>query len=101
MVLGEEIILGKIPIPNPAVVSRDGFDGGRVMVNCDTGVAISLNQTGALIWDLIDGRRSLDEIAQAFCQRFTERPESARDDVNALMVTLSEDGFIGYDIISP
>jgi pyrroloquinoline quinone biosynthesis protein D len=94
----EGITLAKIPIANPAVVSRDGLDEGRVMVNCDTGAAISLNHTGALVWSLIDGRRTPEEIAVAVRKRFTDAPDTVGDDVIALLTTLSEDGFIGYEV---
>jgi Coenzyme PQQ synthesis protein D (PqqD) len=98
VVVIDKITLAKIPVANPAVVSRDGLDEGRVMVNCDTGAALALNRTGALVWDLIDGRRSPDEIAEAVRRSFTDAPDSVRDDVAALLVTLSEDGFIGYEV---
>ena len=98
MVVMAEITLAKIPVANPAVVSRDGLDDGRVMVNCDTGSAISLNRTGALVWDLIDGRRDPGEIAEAVRRNFVEAPDTVNDDVAALLVTLSEDGFVGYDL---
>ena len=94
------ITLANIPVANPAVVSRDGLDEGRVMVNCDTGAALALNQTGALVWDLIDGRRSPDEIAEAVRKSFSNAPDTVKDDVAGLLTTLSEEGFIGYEVMS-
>lgn len=93
-------MLAKIPVANPAVLSRDGLDEGKVMVNCDTGAAIAINRTGALIWTLIDGRRSAGEIAEAVRRSFDNAPDTVRQDVAALLVTLAEDGFIGYEIKS-
>ena len=101
MAVIDTFTLAKIPVANPAVVSRDGLDEGRVMVNCDTGAALALNRTGALVWDLIDGRRSPDEIADAVRKSFSNAPDTVRDDVAALLVTLSEDGFIGYEVKDP
>ncbi|MDD1693488.1 MAG: PqqD family protein [Methanoregula sp.] len=89
---------GKIPIPNPAIVSRDAPDGGKVMVNCDTGSAVAVNPTGALIWSLIDGKRAPGEIADSVCRHFGAAPETVRADVDALLATFSEDGFVGYEI---
>jgi len=94
----DKITLAKIPVANHSVVSRDGLDVGRVMVNCDTGAALALNRTGALVWDLIDGRRNPDEIAEAVRKSFSNPPDTVRDDVATLLVTLSEDGFIGYEV---
>jgi len=96
----EKITLAKIPVANPSIVSRDGLDEGRVMVNCDTGAAISLNRTGALVWNLIDGLRNPDEIAEIVSQSFNNAPDTVKDDVAALLLTLSEDGFIGYEVKS-
>jgi hypothetical protein len=96
----EGIQLATIPVANPAVVSRDGVDNGRVMVNCDTGAAIALNRTGALVWSLIDGHRSPGEIAEAVRRHFTDAPDTVKDDVAALLASLSEGGFIGYELMS-
>jgi len=90
----------KIPVANPAVLSRDGLDEGKVMVNCDTGAAITINSTGALVWSLIDGRRTAEEIAEAVRKSFGNAPETVRDDVAALFAILAEDGFIGYEMES-
>ncbi|MGA2934440.1 MAG: PqqD family protein [Methanomicrobiales archaeon] len=96
----EGIRLAKIPVANPAVLSRDGLDEGKVIVNCDTGAAIAVNRTGALIWALIDGRRNAEEIAEAVRRSFSNAPDTVKDDVAALLITLSEDGFIGYEVKS-
>jgi hypothetical protein len=97
-VVMEGIMLADIPVANPAVVFRDGPDGGKVMVNCDTGAAIAVNRTGALIWVLIDGRRSPREIAEAVRRNFADAPDTVNTDVSVLLTTLSEDGFIGYEV---
>jgi len=92
------IMLAEIPVANPAVLFRDGPDEGKVMVNCDTGAAIAVNRTGALIWTLIDGHRNADEIAEEVRRSFRNAPDTVRDDVTALLITLSKDGFIGYEV---
>ncbi|MCX6690481.1 MAG: PqqD family protein [Methanoregula sp.] len=100
MVVMEGITVAKIPVANPAVVSRDGLDEGKVMVNCDTGATIALNKTGALVWTLIDGRRNPEEIAEAVSRNFSDAPDTVKNDVAAFLVTLSEEGFLGYEIKS-
>ncbi len=97
----EKIVLEKIPVANPAVIFRDGLDEGKIMVNCDTGSAITLNSTGAMIWSLIDGRRNVGEIAEVVRRNFRDAPDTVRDDVEALLITLSEDGYIGYEFNNP
>ena len=95
-----EFALDTIPVMNPAVVSRGGLDDGMVLVNCDTGTALAVNRTGALVWNLIDGRRNPEEIAEAVRRNFHNPPDTVNDDVAALLTTLAEDGFIGYEIKS-
>jgi hypothetical protein len=91
--------LGNVPVTNPGVVTREGVDNGTVMVNCDTGAAIALNMTGTLVWSLIDGHRTPAEIADAVRRQFSNAPDTVKDDVAALLATLSEGGFIGYELI--
>ena len=87
-----------IPVPNPAVVSREAPDGGSVMVNCDTGTAVAVNATGTLIWKFIDGMRSPGVIAEAVGHHFGMAPEAVQADVDTLLATLADDGFVGYEI---
>lgn len=98
MVVIEGITLANIPTANPAVMSKNGVGKGMVLVNCNTGAAITINRTGALIWTLIDGKRNAEEIADAVRRSFKNLPDTVRDDVESLLITLAEDGFIGYEV---
>ena len=51
------------PIADPAVVLREEFDDWAVLFAPDTGNAVGLNPTGVAIWKLLDGRRTVAEIA--------------------------------------
>lgn len=67
-------------------------------MNPDTAGAMAVNQTGVLIWRLIDGRRTTGEIAAAIRDRFPDAPETVAEDVRALLTKLAEEGFIGQEI---
>jgi hypothetical protein len=86
------------PIPNPAAVQEEGTDGWTLLVNPDTAGAMAVNHTGALIWKLVDGRRTTGEIAAAVRGRFPDAPDTVNDDVHALLTKLAEEGFIGQEI---
>ena len=86
------------PISNPTAVLREGDDGWAVLVNMDTGAAVSLNQTGIAVWGLINGRDTIEQIIQLFAAKFLEVPESVQDDIRKLLTALKEDGFIGYEV---
>ena len=89
--------LNKKPRANPAVVHREVDDDDVVLVNLDTAASLALNHTGFAIWQLVDGRRSVAEIADALRRRFPDAPPDVINDVQSLMKTLAEDGFVGYE----
>jgi hypothetical protein len=84
------------PLANPAVVFQACLDDWAVLVNLDTAASLALNPTGIIVWQLVDGRRSVQEIVAAVGRRFQDAPASMPDDVRALLDTLAEDGFVGH-----
>jgi hypothetical protein len=92
------ITVPDIPIPNPAAVREDRADGWTLLVNPDTAGAMVVNQTGAPIWKLVDGRRTAEEIAAAVRNRFPDAPDNVTEDVRALLTKLAEEGFVGQEV---
>lgn len=86
------------PIPNPAAVLQEENDGWTLLVNPDTAGAMAVNHTGAMIWRLVDGRRTTREIADAMRGRFQDAPDTLADDVLALLTKLAEEGFVGEEV---
>jgi hypothetical protein len=86
------------PFPNPLAIREDGPDGWTLLVNPDTAAAIAVNPTGALIWRLADGKRTVVDIVAGVRSRFPDAPDSVRDDVAAHLATLAEAGLIGHEI---
>jgi len=86
------------PILNPTAVFQRGFDGWAVVVNMDTGACVSLNPSGIRVWELINGRRSIGQIARALASQFQEVPEAVDKDVESLLATLKEEGLVGYEV---
>jgi hypothetical protein len=86
------------PFPNPLAICEDGPDGWTLLVNPDIAAAIAVNATGALIWKLANGRRTVDDIVAGVRSRFPDAPGSVEDDVTSLLARLSEAGFIGQEI---
>lgn len=73
--------LDSIPTPNPAIVGRL-VDGEAVLVLPAQGKVKVLNEVGARIWSLLDGRRSLRQIAAVLCAEYQVEPAEA--DANVL-----------------
>ncbi|MBN2465605.1 PqqD family protein [candidate division WOR-3 bacterium] len=89
------------PMPNPAAVRDDGADGWTLLVNPDTAGAMAVNATGVLVWSLVDGKRTIEQIVTAVMDRFPDAPDTVRDDVLAYLTKLTEEGFIGQEIPFP
>ena len=87
------------PIANPAVLFKEiAFDEGAVLFNPDNFSAISLNPTGVVVWKLIDGRRTIQDIVRGVKAHFKDVPNTVTDDIVALLKLLSGDGYVGYEV---
>jgi len=86
------------PIPNPAAVQEEGSDGWTLLVNPDTAGAMAINHTGALVWRLVDGRRTTREIVATVRKRFPDAPDTVAEDVQAILSKLADEGFIGQEV---
>ena len=70
---------------------RDG--DGSAMLLVPEG-ALMLNEPAAATLELIDGKRSIDEIAESLVARFDVELECARKDVGDLIDRLVQRGFL-------
>ena len=85
------------PLINPAVVWDQVPAGEALLLNLDTAACLALNHTGVVVWQLVDGKRSVQQIIAAVQRHFNNVPDAVADDVSALLDTLAEDGFIGTE----
>ena len=82
---------------NPVVVLREEFDDWAVIFNPDTAEAAGINPVGVAAWKLIDGRRSVEEIAAGVGEEFDDVPEGAPAEIAAFVEKLAAQGFVGYE----
>jgi hypothetical protein len=85
------------PMANPSVICQQVIDDEAVLVNPDTGAALALNPSGCVVWQLVDGERSVEQIVAGVCRHFRDVPESVVNDVISLLDTLALDGFVGLE----
>ena len=85
--------LDMVPIPNENVVGRM-VDGEAVLVLPEKGKVKVLNEVGASIWSLVDGRRSAREIAAALCDEYQVEPQEAEVDTLAFLDELEKKGVL-------
>jgi SynChlorMet cassette protein ScmD len=86
------------PVANPIVVLREEFDDWAILFNPDTAEAMGINPVGVVIWKLMDGARSVDEIACEIKNRFADVPGDVTQEVAAFVDDLTGRGFAGYEI---
>jgi hypothetical protein len=84
---GEALVVtcASVCAPSTDVVARD-IEGQLVLVPLVMGIGdtddelYALNATGRAVWDLLDGRRTLDGVVDALAERFeAPRDELTRD----------------------
>ncbi|MBI5824238.1 MAG: PqqD family protein [Chloroflexi bacterium] len=80
-------------VPTPV----DGFqieslDGELVLLHPTRNIIIHSNQTGALIWQLCDGARTVEEITEILGAAYPEARDEIRADVPAVIQTLASRG---------
>ena len=86
------------PFPNPLAICENGPDGWGLLVNPDTGAAVAVNPTGALVWKLTDGRRTVSDIVAGVRRRYPDAPDCVADDVAGLLGILADEGLIGREV---
>jgi SynChlorMet cassette protein ScmD len=84
------------PVANPIVVLREEFDEWAVLFNPDTAGAVGLNPVGVAVWKLMNGERSLEEIAAYVKEEFYDVPETVDKELSDFVGNLAETGFVGY-----
>jgi len=90
--------LSSKPLQNPAVLTRKIFDSEMVLVNADSAVSLALtNQTAVIVWEMADGKNSVQDIIDGVKRQFQNVPEAVSTDIQDLIELLDRDGFIGFE----
>jgi hypothetical protein len=69
---------------NTQAVGAKVIDGEAIIVNVANGRYHSMDGSGAVVWQLLDAGRSLEETVHALSQRYEVDPDRARTDVEQL-----------------
>lgn len=81
------------PRKSPGVYDEILPDGGLVLFHSQGALILTLNQTGALIWECCDGTHDVEAIAAQLRDVFPEAADAERD-VRSLLSRLCEAGII-------
>jgi len=66
------------------------IDGEITVYHPTLTTAVYLNETGALIWELCDGKRTILDIIEALSEQYPESPTQIETDVKTLITQLIE-----------
>ena len=87
--MSAQLTLNSICAASDAVVARE-IEGDVVLIPIESGIGdaedelYTLNETGKAVWQLLDGKRSLREVAQALSSAFDGPPAEIEGDVVGL-----------------
>lgn len=85
--------LDKYPIPSPGIVGRV-VEHEAVLVLPDKGQVKVLNELGARIWELANGKRPVREIVQHICDEYAVDVDVAQADTLEFLNDLEARGVI-------
>jgi hypothetical protein len=76
------------------------LDGEAVILDSAAGCSYNLNAVGTVIWKLLDGMHTLDDIAAAICQKYEVEHEQALRDVEHIIEDLRHHNLL-VESVSP
>jgi hypothetical protein len=65
-----------------------------IVINVTTGTYYSLNDTGTLFWELLDGQRTVGDCAQAVADEYEVEVEVVEADLLELAAEFEQEGLI-------
>lgn len=70
------------------------IEGEAVILSMETKVLRGLNPLGSRVWELIDGKRSMDEIVGQIVREFDVEARQADEDVRRFVQELLDKGLV-------
>lgn len=80
--------------PNEKEVAAKIMDGEAIMINLSTGVYHSMGKIGAVIWELIEKKYSLEEIIRTITAQYDISSAQAQADVENLVAELIHENLV-------
>ncbi len=83
---------------NPRVVARELSDvAGAVLLHLETGAYHGLNPVGWVVWELIDGQRTVAELVEGVRERIDDPPPEVEHDVLSFLDGAQARGLVLVD----
>ena len=87
--------LTMIPEKKPDLIWRS-LDDGTVIINPEQGDVKVLNEVGARVWELVDGQRSISQIAQEITQDYEVSFDDANKDLQDYLNIMIDQGLLQW-----
>ena len=78
---------------NSTILWRE-LDGEAVLLSPSAGSSYNLNQVGTLVWKMLDGEHTSQDIAIAICQVYEVEYEQALPDVENILLELRSNNLL-------
>jgi hypothetical protein len=80
--------------PNEQEVAAKVIDGEAIIINLANGIYYSMDKVGGLIWEMLAGAHSLEEVTTAIIARYDVSREQAQADVERLAAELVQENLL-------
>jgi hypothetical protein len=84
---------------NTSVLWRE-LDGEAILLNPKEGCSYNLNNVSTLIWKMLDGEHTPEDIAKTICELYEVEYEQALQDIERLLDELRDNNLL-IDGVSP
>lgn len=85
----------KRPLPTPGYAIEE-LDGELLLFHPSSEIILHTNETGAMVWRLCDGRRSVAEIVEMLTAVYPEAAADIAQDVPDLLTQFATQGAITW-----
>ncbi|BAZ43122.1 hypothetical protein NIES4102_01180 [Chondrocystis sp. NIES-4102] len=89
----QQITLSSLISPSKSQASSD-LMGETVILELESGVYYGLNETGTLIWNLINQSKTLEEISDRILSEYDIEPEQCNNYILKLVRDLADKGLV-------
>lgn len=86
--------LDEVPTKTPGAQVFPQDDGAMLLLHPVTAQLSVINECGSHIWGLVDGVRTVGDIAEEIRRLFDGVPSSETSEVESFIMALSERGFV-------
>ena len=80
--------------PNKEEVAAKVMDSEAILINLSNGIYYSMDKVGGLIWEIVEGRYSLEEMVGVIADRHEVSAEQVQADVKRIVEELVQENLV-------